>query len=97
MGGRPAWPISSGGRGHSECHEPEIAWFGHRALAELQRLVHWAIAPPTSGDVQTWYARMVHLIGQHRHRHDDTGTFARMLDREMGDLWTFVVKKAWSP
>jgi transposase len=84
-------------RGLSERHDPEIAWFGHRALAELQRLVHWATAPPTSGDVQTWYARMVHLIGQHRHRHDDAGTFARTLDREMGALWTFVVEEGVEP
>jgi transposase len=84
-------------RGLSERHDPEIAWFGHRALAELQRLVHWATAPPTSGDVQTWYARMVHLIGQYRHRHDEAGTFARTLDREMGALWTFVVEEGVEP
>jgi transposase len=84
-------------RGLSERHDPEIAWFGHRALAELQRLVHWATAPPTSGEVQTWYARMVHLIGQYRHRQDDAGTFARTLDREMGALWTFVVEEGVEP
>jgi transposase len=84
-------------RGLSERHDPGIAWFGHRALAELQRLVHWATAPPTSGDVQTWYARMVHLLGQYRHRHDDAGTFARTLDREMGFLWTFVVEEGVEP
>jgi transposase len=84
-------------RGLSERHDPEIAWFGHRALAELQRLVHWATAPPTSGDVQTWYARMVHLIGQYRHRHDEAGTFARTLEREMGFLWTFVVEAGVEP
>jgi transposase len=84
-------------RGLSERHDPEIAWFGQRAQAELQRLAHWATAPPTSGDVQTWYARMVHLIGQYRHRHDDAGTFARTLDREMGALWTFVVEEGVEP
>jgi transposase len=84
-------------RGLSERHDPEIAWFGHRALAELQRLAHWATAPPTAGEVQTWYARMVHLIGQYRHQHDDAGTFARTLDREMGSLWTFVVEEGVEP
>jgi transposase len=84
-------------RGLSERHDPEIAWFGHRALAELQRLVHWATAPPTSGDVQTWYARMVHLLGQHRHRPDEAGAFARTLDRELGALWTFVVEDGVEP
>jgi transposase len=44
-------------RGLSERQDPELAWFGRRVLAELQRLVHWATAPPTSGEVQTWYAQ----------------------------------------
>ena len=53
----------------SEWQEPEMAWFGHRVLVELQRLGHWAQAPPTAGAVQAWYARMVHLLGQyHRSR-----------------------------
>jgi transposase len=49
-------------RGLSERQEPELAKCGRRVMVELQRLVHWATAPPTSGEVQTWYARMVHLI-----------------------------------
>jgi transposase len=79
-------------RGLSERHDPELAWFGRRVMAELQRLVHWAHAPPTAGDVQTWYARMVHLLAHHRQRRDEAGTFARTLEREMGALWTFVVE-----
>jgi transposase len=63
----------------------------------LQRLVQWATAPPTAGEVQTWYARMVHLIRQYRHRPDEAGTFARTLEREMGFLWTFVVEDGVEP
>jgi transposase len=84
-------------RGLSERKEPEVAWFGWRVMAELQRLVHWAQAPPTSGEVQTWYARMVHLIARYRHRRDEAGTFARTLEREMGALWTFVVEEGVEP
>jgi transposase len=84
-------------RGLSERKEPEVAWFGWRVMAELQRLVHWAQAPPTSGQVQTWYARMVHLIARYRHRRDEAGTFARTLEREMGALWTFVVEEGVEP
>jgi transposase len=84
-------------RGLSERKEPELAWFGGRTMAELQRLVHWATAPPTSGEVQTWYARMIHLIDQHHRRQDEAGTFARTLDREMGALWTFVVEAGVEP
>jgi transposase len=84
-------------RGLSERQEPELAKFGRRVLVELQRLVHWATAPPTSGEVQTWYARMVHLIDQSRRRQDEAGTFARTLDREMSALWTFVVEAGVEP
>jgi transposase len=84
-------------RGVSERKDPELAWFGRRVLAELQRLVHWAQAPPTAGEVQTWYARMVHLLHQYRSRQDEAGKFARTLDRELGALWTFVVEKDVDP
>jgi transposase len=84
-------------RGLAERHDPELAWFGRRVLAELQRLVHWAQAPPTSGEVQTWYARMVHLLAQYEQRRDEAGTLARTLDRGMGSLWTFVVEEGVEP
>ena len=79
-------------RGLSERKEPELAWFGRRVKTELQRLVSWATAPPTSGEVQTWYVRMMHLIARYRQRRDEAGTLARTLEREMGALWTFVVE-----
>jgi transposase len=84
-------------RGLSERKEPELAWFGGRLLAELQRLVHWATAPPTSGEVQTWYARMIHLLARFRERPDEGGKLARTLEREMGALWTFVVEEGVEP
>jgi transposase len=84
-------------RGLAERRDPEIAWFGGRVMRELQRLVHWATAPPTSGEVQTWYARMVHLLGRYRQRSDEAGTFARTLDRELGAMWTFVVEEGVEP
>ena len=66
-------------------------------MTELQRLVRWATAPPTSGEVQTWYARMVHLIDQYCMRRDEAGTLARTLDRELSSLWTFVVEEGVEP
>jgi transposase len=84
-------------QGLAERKEPKLAWFGCRVLAELQRLVHWAQAPPTAGDVQTWYARMVHLLNQYRSRQDKAGTLARTLEQEMGALWTFVVEDGVEP
>jgi transposase len=84
-------------RGLAERRDPELAWFGGRVMTELQRLVHWATAPPTSGEVQTWYARMVHLLAQYGQRRDQAGTLARTLDREMGALWTFIVEEGVGP
>jgi transposase len=84
-------------RGLSERKDPAVAGFGRRVLVELQRLGHWAQAPPTAGDVQTWYARMVHLLACHRQRRDEAGTFARTLEREMASLWTFVVEEGVEP
>ena len=84
-------------RGLSERQDPELAGFGRRVLTELQRLVHWAQAPPTTGDVQTWYARMVHLLSRHQGRQDEAGKFARTLQREMASLWTFVVEQGVDP
>jgi transposase len=84
-------------RGLSERQDPELAWFGRRVMTELQRLVHWATAPPTSGEVQTWYAWMVHLLRQYGERRDEAGTLARTLDRELGALWTFAVEEGVEP
>ena len=84
-------------QGLAERHDPEVARFGRRVVAELQRLVHWATAPPTAGEVQTWYARVVHLLDHYGPRRDEAGTLARTLEREMGSLWTFVVEEGVEP
>jgi transposase len=84
-------------RGLSEWKDSELADVGRRVLAELQRLVHWATAPPTSGAVQTWYARVVHLLARYRPRQDEAGTFARTLGRELGALGTFMVETGVEP
>jgi transposase len=84
-------------RSLAERRDPELAWFGGRVMTELQRLVHWAQAPPTAGEVQTWYMRMVHLLNQSRGRQDEAGKFARTLEREMASLWTFVVEAGVEP
>jgi transposase len=84
-------------RGLSERRDPEVAWFGRRVMTEVQRLVHWATAPPTSGEVQMWYARMVYLLARSEQRRDEAGTLTRTLDRELGSLWTFIVAEGVEP
>ena len=69
-------------------------------MNELGRSAHSGrlfIAGTTAGVVQTWYARLVHLLHQSHARQDEAGKFARTLERELGALWTFVVEKDVDP
>ena len=66
-------------------------------MTEWPRFVHWAQTPPTAGDVQTAYARLVHLLAPHRQKRDEAGTCARTLERELGALWTLVGEKSVEP
>ena len=66
--------------GLAERKDPVVARFGERVCSELRRLIDWANAPPTQGEVSTWYARMCHLIDRHRGRKDEGGS--------LQDIWT---------
>lgn len=81
----------------SERTDSVIAHFGDRISTAVGRLIHWVHAPPTKGEVATWYARMCHLINQHRGRKDEAGRFARHLDAEMGNLWVFLLEEGVVP
>ena len=74
-----------------------VARFGERVASELRRPIQWANAPPTQGEVSTWYARMCHLIDQHRGRKDEAGRLAKHLDREMANLWVFLIEDGVEP
>lgn len=79
--------------------DPAIAWLGRRVRSELQRLIHWANAPPTKGEVAAWYARMCHLINLYKgkERKDEAGRLARLLDAEMASLWVFLLEEGVDP
>ena len=83
--------------GLAERKDPMIARFGQRVCSELRRLIHWANAPPTQGEVAAWYARISHLINSHRARKDDAGRLAKHLDREMAHLWVFLLEDGVEP
>jgi hypothetical protein len=85
------------GMGLAERKDPVVAGFGERVAGELCRLIHWADAPLTQGEVSTWYARMCHLIDQHRGRKDGAGRLAEQLDREMCHLWVFLFEDGVGP
>jgi transposase len=78
--------------GLAERKDAAVARFGERVASELRRLIQWANAPPTQGEMATWFARMCHLIDSHSERKDEVGKLARHLDREMGHLWVFLLE-----
>jgi len=84
-------------KGLSQRKDPQIARFGEKALAELQRLCSMAHAPPNLGEWQTFYARLSHLISQNHDRKDDAGKFARRLLKEMYSLWVFLEEHGVEP
>jgi transposase len=81
----------------SESNDKEIAKCGKWSKAELQRLCHMAHAPPTIGQWQAFYARLIRLITLNEDRKDDAGRFARRLRREIDSLWTFLIDEGVSP
>jgi hypothetical protein len=60
-------------------------------MTELQRLGHWATAPLIGGAVQTWYARLAHLLARDWQRQDAAGTFARTLEHAAERALRFAV------
>jgi len=84
-------------KGLSERKDAAISRLGERVAGELDRLIQWAHAPPTQGEVTTWYARMCHLVDQYRGRKDEAGKFARHLEAEMAHLWVFLLEEGVEP
>lgn len=84
-------------KGLGQRDDRDLAWFGRRILSELQRLIAWAVSPPTKGEASMWYARMTHLIADYRVRKDDAGKFARHLEKLMGHLWLFLLETDVEP
>jgi transposase len=81
----------------SESKNQEIAKCGKWSKAELQRLCHMAHSPPTVGEWNAFYARLIRLISIYEDRKDDAGRFARRLLREIESLWTFLVEEGVAP
>jgi transposase len=81
----------------SESVNPDIAKCGKLARAELRRLCKMANSPPTQGQWNAFYARLIRLISIYEDRQDDAGRFARRLLREIECLWTFLVEEGVAP
>ena len=57
----------------------------------------WRIPPPTQGQWNAFYARLIRLISIYEDRQDDAGRFVRRLLREIECLWTFLVEEGVAP
>lgn len=77
--------------------DPPVRWLGQRIRSELQRLSHWEKAPPTKGEVSAWCARMCHLITSFKHRKDEAGKLARLLEAEVGTFGVFLIEDGADP
>ena len=77
-------------KGVSESSHPEVAACGQWTLNELRRLCHMAKEPPSNGEWNAFYARLMRLFKKHKNRKNDAGALVRHLMREMGSLWTFL-------
>jgi len=84
-------------KGLSESMNVDTVMFGRWAWEELRCLCHMANAPPTEKEWEAFYGRLMQLIARYRDKRDETGRFARRLEREMAHLWTFLEQEGVSP
>jgi transposase len=84
-------------KGLSESMNMDTVMFGRRAWEELRCLCHMANAPPSEKEWEAFYGRLMQLISRYRDKRDETGRFARRLEREMAHLWTFLEQEGVSP
>jgi len=84
-------------KGLSQSLNVDIMLFGRRAWEELRCLCHMANAPPTEKEWEAFYGRLMQLIARYRDNRDETGRFARRLERELVHLWTFLEQEGVSP
>jgi transposase len=76
--------------GLSERANPALSRPGAWALKELRLLCRMAKTPPSVGQWNMFYARLLRLIGLYREQQDEAGQLARRLHREMDSLWLFL-------
>jgi transposase len=77
----------------SESADPTIAAFGRRLRTELKlacRMARPGHGPPTVGQWNAHYMRVVNLLFDHNERTDEAGKLARALVRQLDSLWVFL-------
>lgn len=80
-------------KGLTERKNPELSRPGTWALKELRLLCRMAKHPPSVGQWNMFYARLIRLIGLYREQPDEAGQFVRRIERELECLWLFLQEK----
>jgi transposase len=84
-------------RALSQQRKESLQRFGKSLLAELQRLCHWAKAPPGEKQWTDFYSRLLMLLMLHEDDDDEAGRLARRVAGELDSLWLFLEENAVEP
>jgi transposase len=84
-------------RGLAERSDSALSRPGAWALKELRLLCRMAKYPPSVGQWNMFYARLLRLIGLYRDQQDEAGKFVRRIEREMDSLWLFLQENNVAP
>ena len=78
-------------RGLSESGDERTAACGRWGFGELSRLLRMSPESTTSGELRAFYARFCRYVALYRDVAGKAGAFVRRLDREFGELVSFLV------
>lgn len=84
-------------KGLAERSNPALSRPGAWALRELRLLCRMAKHPPSVGQWNMFYARLIRLIGLYREQQDEAGRLVRRIEREMDCLWLFLQEHGVAP
>ena len=84
-------------KGLSERKKPDIRSFGNIITASLQKLSHFATAPPGSHEWTEFYRHLLFALSLYENDKSDAGRLARQILREIDSLWTFLEHEGVEP
>ena len=84
-------------KGLAERKNPALSRPGAWALKELRLLCRMAKYPPSVGQWNMFYARLIRLISLYREQPDEAGVLVRRIERELECLWLFLQENGVAP
>ena len=77
-------------KGLSQRNKPDLKRFGNIMTASLQRLSHFAKAPPDQNEWTEFYRHLLFTLSLYENDTNDAGKLSRQILREIDSLWTFL-------